>query len=161
MRITAITTILLAVITGCMQSNETSRLATADHEAETIEDCFTTLLAGSRSESGKLESVSFAHGICQGKSKALDKLSTHPTVTVVKEGTAYETHLYGKGQEVYASLEGLNAKIGNLSNDTDSSELQLIANAHLELAIETSNGIELWSPTTSVQGKEFIRIQLK
>lgn len=160
MRTTVIAAFVLSAFTGCIKSTETSELAIADHEAVTIEDCFSTLLAGPRDQSGKLERVSFAHGICQGNSKALDKLSSHANVIIIKDGTSYVSSLHMQGQDVTARLDGLTVKIGRLDSDADSSELLLVNNARLELAVDSANNIQVWSPSNSVQGRESIRIHI-
>jgi hypothetical protein len=153
---------MLSALTGCIKSaDNSSQVMIADHEASTIENCFSSLVAGPRSSSGKLETVSFAHGICQGSSKALDKLTEQKTVVVIKDNQAHTVPVYIQGKDVIVSLEGLETKIGSVSKNPDDAELILNTGTRLELAIETSAGkVEVWKPGTASKGKEFIRLYL-
>lgn len=163
MRITVISALMLSALTGCIKSSDhtSSEILALDHEAPAVENCFTSLVAGPKSSSGKLESVAFAHGICQGSSKALDKLSEHQTIVVVKDNQSYTAPLYIQGQDVVANLEGLNVKIGSVSNNPDDAELALSPGSKLELVTEEADGeTQIWNPGSAAKGKEFIRLHL-
>jgi len=160
-RIAVISALMLSALTGCIKTADNSEVRVADHEAQTIDNCFSSLVAGRQTSSGKLETVSFAHGICQGSSKALDKLSEQKSITIHKDSQDYEASLYIQGKDVIANLDGLNVKIGTVNKNPDDAELSLNVGSKLELAIIASDGkTSVWSPSSSAKGKEVIRLTI-
>lgn len=161
MRIPMISALMLAALTGCIKTSENSEVTVADHESAVTENCFSSLIAGSKTSSGRLEKVSFAHGICQGSSKALDKLSEQTSITIIKDRQEYDAALYIQGNDVIANIDGLNVKIGFVSKNADDAELSMNIGSSLELAIIGSDGTSSsWEPGTTAKGKEVIRLTI-
>lgn len=161
MRIAMISALMLTALTGCIKTADNSEVTVADHEAQVTENCFSSLVAGPRTSSGKLEKISYAHGICQGSSRALDKLSEQTSITIIKGGQEYDAAVYIQGQDVIANIDGLNVKIGAVSKNPDDAELSMNVGSKLELAVVSSDGKSTkWIPGSTAKGKEIIRLTI-
>lgn len=153
---------MLTALTGCIKTSDNSEVNIADHEAQTTENCFSSLIAGPKSADGKLEKVYFAHGICQGSSKALDKLSEQSSITIIRDQQEHDAVLYIQGQNVIANVDGLNVNIGTISKNPDDAELSLSTGTNLDLIVIGSDGKStIWTSGSTIEGKEIIRLTLK
>lgn len=156
------TALMLTVFSGCTKSVDQSEVQAVDHELQANADCFVSLIAGPKMADGKLETVSFAHGLCQGSSRALDKISKQKSVILVKNGETKEAQIYIEGNNVIAKTKDDKTVIGALSKNPDDAELALNLSVKLELLINSSSGsATVWKMGSDVKGQESIRLTLK
>ncbi len=156
------TALMLAAFSGCTKSANQSEVQAADHELQANEDCFSSLIAGNKLADGKLESVSFAHGLCQGTSRALDKISKQKNILLVKDGKSSEADIYIDGNNVVAKTKDDKIVIGALSKNPDDAELALNLGAKVELLVGADlSSQSVWKRGSNSQGQETIRITMK
>jgi len=156
------TALMLAAFSGCTKSADQSEVHAGDHELQANDDCFTSLIAGNKAPNGKLETISFAHGICQGSSRALDKISEQKTIFLVANGETREAEVFIENTNVVAKIKEEKIVIGALSKNPDDAEIAINLGTKIELLVSNDSGVPtVWRKGTESKGQESIRITLR